>query len=101
MHEHHLAPPNLQAEAARQPSPVHEGFTVVEIARERLTRAIVALEDRLQPVLCPVSTDDEPPLREAMPAPARSDVATVLFTNGELLDGQAVRLERLLARLEV
>jgi hypothetical protein len=101
MHEHAAYPPDLQAEAARQPSPVHEGSLVVVMARDRLSAAITALEDRLQPVLCPVGPDDPPPLRGVDPAPARSDVAALLFTNGELLDCQAVRLERLLARLEV
>jgi hypothetical protein len=101
MHEHAVYPPDLQAEAARQPSPVREAVDYVEVARDRLTGAIAALEDRLQPVLHPVGPDEHAPLRDATPAPARSDVAAVLFTNGELLEGQAVRLERLLARLEV
>jgi hypothetical protein len=100
MHQYDVVE-GLQAEAARQPSPVHEGVTVIEVARERLSAAVAALEDRLQPVLCPVGPDEHAPLREAHPAPARSDVAAVLFTNGELLDGQAARLGRLLARLEV
>jgi hypothetical protein len=101
MHEHAVYPPDLQAEAERQPSPVREGVTIIEIALHRLSGLVAMLEDRLQPVLHPIGTDERGPLRDASPAPARSDLAAVLFTNGELLDGQASRVERMLDRLEV
>jgi hypothetical protein len=102
MHEHVVYPPDdLQAEAARQPSPVREGVTIIEIALQRLSGLVAMLEDRLQPVLHPVGPDEHAPLRDATPVPPRSDLAAVLFTNGELLDGQASRVDRLLDRLEV
>jgi hypothetical protein len=79
--------------------PVHQGVSAVESARYSVESRVSMLEERLQPVLGPVS---EPPALAEAPVPApRSDLAAVLFTNGELLEGLAVRLARLLDRLEV
>jgi hypothetical protein len=79
--------------------PVHQGVSRVEVARERLSHLISMLEERLQPVLGPVA--DAPAPRLIPDGPARSDLAAVLFTNGELLEGAGTRLSLLLDRLEV